>query len=186
MYLVHVDDPLADTTVDSSDQTRGGKVEAAVREAVASSHHQGGQAGVGGLCLGLASELAGAAVVLESLHVSAVRADHHEESPLLPPCAGELQAGGGAGEAGPEGGGAALVGDGELPGGGGTVGGLLTRAGSEAAGLSALTLSLHPPHWGPRTPAGVTGVLHGLYRDLNTVKVDIKFCFSDVISRWLS
>ena len=66
------------------------------------------------------------------------------------------------------------------------MGGLLTRAGSEAAGLSALTLSLHPPHRGPRTPAGVTGVLHGLYRDLNTVKVDIKFCFSDVISRWLS
>ena len=158
-----------------------------MREAVASSHHQGGQAGVGGLSLGLASEVAGAAVVLESLHVSAVRADHHEESPLLPPCAGELQAGGGAGEAGPEGGGAALVGDGELPGGGGTVGGLLTRPpGSEAAGLSALTLSLHPPHRGPRTPAGVTGVLHGLYRDLNTVKVDIKFCFSDGISRWLS
>lgn len=109
---VHVDDPGTDTAVDSSEEVGGGEGEVTVSEAVTGPHHQGGEGGVGQVILGQTRpRLLEAAVVKETLLVSTLRADHHEQSGPLPLQAGELQAGGRAGQAGPQGGGPALVGD---------------------------------------------------------------------------
>ena len=111
LYHVHVDDPQTDAAVDRPDQVGGGQGEVAAGEAVTGGHHQGGEGGVGQVTSRPSYPRLGTAVVEETLLVSAVGADHDEEpAPLVVP-AGEVQAGGGAGQAGPEGGGPALVRD---------------------------------------------------------------------------
>ena len=184
MYLLHVDDALADATVDSSEEVRGGQGDLALGQTVAGSHHQPRQGGVRVGPLPLPQVLLRPAVLSHCFPVRAGRADHHKEvgAGLLP--AGQAQHGGGAGQTGPQGGGPALVSHGELLGGVGTPGGgqvshQVVGVHQEAAGLSALALGLNPPHWvvaGATT--GVTSfsfssstVVHGLDRDLTTEQI---------------